>query len=65
MGQSENERWFEYRKCLITDSKAHEAVSKMTKVGGGGTVNMWSMNIKISGLVLVKPIIPALKCGRE
>ena len=38
MGQSENEHWFEYRKCLITASKAHEVVTKMTKVekGGGG-----------------------------
>ena len=24
MGQSENERWFEYRKSLITASKAHK-----------------------------------------
>ena len=67
MGQSENEHWFEYRKCLITASKAHEVVTKMTKVekGGGGTVNMWSLNQKISGLVFVKPNIPALKYGRD
>ena len=40
------EHWFEYRKCLITASKAHEVVTKMTKVerGGGGTVNMGSLN---------------------
>ena len=30
IGQSENEHWFEYRKCLITASKAHEVVTKMT-----------------------------------
>ena len=24
MGQNENEHWFEYRKCLITASEAHE-----------------------------------------
>ena len=30
MGQSENEHWFEYHKCLITASKAHEVVTKMT-----------------------------------
>ena len=27
MGQSENEHWFEYHKCLITASKAHEVGS--------------------------------------
>ena len=32
MGQSENEHWSEYCKCLITASKAHEVVTKMTKV---------------------------------
>ena len=46
MAQSENENWFEYRKCLITASKAHEVVTKMTKVekGGGGIISMWSLN---------------------
>ena len=45
MGQSENELWFEYCKCLITTSKAHKVVTKMTKAekGGSGTVNMWSL----------------------
>ena len=39
----------------------------MTKVVevGGSTVNMWSLNQKISGLVFVKPNIPALKYGRD
>ena len=32
IGQNENEHWFEYRKCLITASKAHEVVTEMTKV---------------------------------
>ena len=60
MGQSKNEHWFEYRKCLITNSKAHEIATKVTKVekGGGGTVNMCSLNQKISGLFFVKPNIP-------
>ena len=31
MTQSENEHRFEYCKCLITASKAHEVVTKMTK----------------------------------
>ena len=67
MGQSENEHCFEYRTCLITASKAHEVVIKMIKVekGGGGTVNMWSLKQKISGLVFVKPNIPALKYDRD
>ena len=57
---------FENRKCLITSSKAHEVVTKMTKVekGGSGAVNMWSLNQNISGLAFVKPNIPALKYGR-
>ena len=38
MGQSENEHWFEYHKCLITASKAHEVVTKLTKVKEGGVV---------------------------
>ena len=42
MDQSENEHWFDYQKCLITASKAHEVVTKITKVekDGGGTINM-------------------------
>ena len=47
--------------------KVHEVVTKMTKVekGGGGTVNMWSLNQKISGLVFVESNIPAQKYGRN
>ena len=67
MGQSENEHWFEYRRCLITASKSHVVVAKMPKVekDGGSTVSMWSLNQKISGMVFVKPYIPALKYGRD
>ena len=67
MDQSENEQWFAYHKCLITASKAHEVVTKMIKVekGDGGTVNMWSLNKKISGLVFVQQNIPLLKYGRD
>ena len=66
MGQSENEYWFDYQKCLITASKAHEVVTKMTKVekDGGSKANMCSFNQKISALVFVKPNIPTLKYGR-
>ena len=38
MSQSENEHWSEYHKCLITASKAHEVVTKLTKVKEGGVV---------------------------
>ena len=67
MGQCENEHSFKYRKCLIIASEAHEVVTKMTKVerSGGGTVNMWSLNQKISGLAFVKPNIPAVNYGRD
>ena len=67
MGQSGNAHWFEYHKYLITGTKAHEVVTKMTKIenDGGGAINMWSLNQKISGLVVVKPNIPALKHGRD
>ena len=53
MGKSENEHWFEYRKCPITVSKSLDVVNKMTNVekGGGGTVDMWSLNQKVSGLL--------------
>ena len=52
-------------QILITASKSHEVVTKITKVerGGGGTVNMWSLNQKISGLAFVKPNTPTLKFG--
>ena len=67
MGQSENEHWFEYRKCLITASKSHEVVIKMTKVekSGGSTVNVWYLNQKILRLAFFKQNIPALKYGRD
>ena len=50
MGQNQNVHWFEYRKCLITALKVLE-IFKVEK-GGGGTINMWSLKQKISGLVL-------------
>ena len=66
ISQSENEHWFEYHKYLITVSKAHDVVTTMIKVeiGGGSTVNMWSLNQNISGLAFVKPNISSQKHGR-
>ena len=40
-------------------------MTKAVEKGGGGKVNMWSLNQKISGLVFVRPNIPALKYGRD
>ena len=39
----------------------------MTKLekGGDGAINIWSLNSKISGLVVVKSNIRALKYGRN
>ena len=67
MVQSENEQWFEHHKCPITASNSHEVVTRMTKVekGGCSTINKWFLNQKISGLVFVKPNIPALKYDRD
>ena len=63
MGQSENEHCIEYRKSLITASKAHEVITKMTKIergGGGGTIKMRSLSQKTSELGFVKPNIPVM-----
>ena len=67
MGQIEYKHWFENPKFLITASKAHEVVTKMSKAekGGGGTINIWSLNLNISRLVFVEPDIPALKYDRD
>ena len=61
MGQNGNEHWFEYQKCSITATKAHEVVTQMTKEekAGGGAINMWSLNQKI--FVFAKPNIRSLK----
>ena len=67
LGQSENTLWFTYRKGVITASISHDILSKMKKVkrGGGGVINMFQTNKKVSGLTYTNPEIPALKYGRE
>ena len=40
-------------------------MTKAVEKRGGDKVNMWSLNQKISGLVFVRPNIPALKYGRD
>ena len=38
---------------------------KKVKRGGGGVINMFQTNKKVSGLTYTNPEIPALKYGRE
>ena len=51
-GQCCNELWYLCRKGVITASKAHEVITKMTKFrkGGGGVVNIWSLKEKVFGM---------------
>ena len=66
-GQDNNTLWFEFRKVVITASKCHDILTKMTKVlkGGGGCIDMYSVNQKVTGLTYTNPNIPALKYGRD
>jgi hypothetical protein len=63
-GQSTNESWFDYRKGVVTASKAHGVVAKVGKAKKGGPIDVCSLNQKVSGLCFVNPDIPALKYGR-
>ena len=65
-GQSDNEAWFNFRKGVITASKAHDVLTKIEKVRNkkGGVISMWSLNQNISGLKFVNPDLHALKYGR-
>ena len=49
------------------DLKSYQVVIKMTKEEklSGGTISMWSLNQKISGLVFIKLHIPVLKYSRD
>ena len=64
-GQSDNKVWFDCRKDVVTSSKAHDVSTKMRKVTklGGGCINMYALNEKISGRTFINPDIPALKYG--
>ena len=64
-GQSSNETWYRFRKGVITASKSHDVFTKMTKLSkASGSVDMWPLHQKISGMIFVNPNIPALKYGR-
>ena len=64
-GQCYNEQWYLCRKGVITASKAHEIITKISKVskGGRGVVKHLVMERKVSGMTFVNPNIPALKYG--
>ena len=63
-GQSDNDAWFNYRKGVITASKAHEVLTKMEKMESMRAANMWSLNQNISGFRFTNLDLPALKYGR-
>ena len=63
-GQNTNELWFQFRKGVITASKAHEVKTKMSKANVDDK-SMWSLIKKISGFTFINPNIPALKYGRD
>ena len=62
-GQNNNKLWYNYRKGVITASKAHSNLTKMNKIlkPTGGCVNMWLLCQNISGLLLINPDLHALK----
>ena len=64
--QSNNKLWYNYRKGVITASKAHSVLTKMNKIlkPTGGCVDVWSLCQNISGLSFTKPDFPALKYGQ-
>ena len=66
-GQSENEKWFQFRKGVITASKGNTIKTKMLKVKNpcGGYVDMHSINEIVSGRTYVNPNKGPLKYGRD
>ena len=58
--------WYNYRKEVITGSKAHSVLTEMNKIlkPAGVCVDMWSLCQNISGLSFTNPDLPALKYGR-
>ena len=52
-----NEKWYLYKKGVITASKVDEVITKIKKVrkGGGDAVNIWLLKEKTSGMEFVNP----------
>lgn len=64
-GQNVNKLWFDFRKNVITASKAHEVKSKMSKhAKGAQNLSLYGLHERISGRYFTNPDIPALKYGR-
>ena len=65
-GQNNSKLWYNYRKGVITASKAHSVFEKMNKIlkSAGRCVNIWSLCQNISGHFLDNPDLPALIYGR-
>ena len=65
-GQNLNEKWFLFRKRVITASKCHDVLTKMRKIEKhlNSYFDMSSLNFRVSGLTYTNPDIPALKYDR-
>ena len=65
-GQSNNKLWYNYRKGVITASKAHSVLTKMNKIlkPPGGCVDVWPLCQNISALSFTNSDLPALTYGR-
>ena len=65
-GQNNNKLWYDYRKGVMTASKAHSNLTNMNKIlkPTGGCVTMWLLCQNISGLLLTNPDLHALKHDR-
>ena len=61
-GQNNKKLRYNYRKGVITTSKAPSVLTKMDKIlkSTGGCVDMWSLCQNISGLSFTKPDLPDL-----
>ena len=65
-GKNNKKLRYNYRKGVITASKASSDLTKMDKIfqSTGGCVDMWSLCQNMSGLSFTNPDLPALKYGR-
>ena len=67
-GQSNNDKWFQYRKGRITASKFYQVYTKVNSIltkDSGETINVDSLISTIMCYAPLNPGIPALKYGRN
>ena len=59
--------WYNYRKEIITASKAHSVLTKTNKIlkPTSGRVDVWSLCQNIPGLPFTNPDLPPLKYDRN